>query len=258
VDDVGHVWATDVLNQRVLVYLACGAGDADCDGFANPAVSAHVGPANVSTAFDNCPPVTNGGQTNGDGNFVDNSPPYAAAVDDKTLANSDAAGDACDDDDDNDGRPDFDETTGAGCGSAFTNPLLRDTDGDRFLDGAECLLASNPASSASTPALAICGAAGDADGDKIATRIEVCFYNSDPNVVDTDGDAGLDGAKDGCEVASLNGDRVVSSIDQGMLASGIIGSVAYHANVDINKDGVLSSIDQGIMASFIVPAGQCP
>ena len=86
----------------------------------------------------------------------------------------------------------------------------------------------------------------------------MCFYNSNPNAVDTDGDAALDGAKDGCEIASLNGDRIVSSIDQGMLASGIIGAVAYTANVDINKDGVLSSIDQGIMASFIVPAMQCP
>ena len=92
----------------------------------------------------------------------------------------------------------------------------------------------------SKPLLTACGATGDADGDKIATRIEVCFYNSNPNIIDTDGDAALDGAKDGCEVASLNGDRIVSSIDQGMLAQGISGSAGYTVNVDINKDGVLS------------------
>ena len=43
-----------------------------------------------------------------------------------------------------------------------------------------------------------------------------------------------------------------------MLAQGITGSAGYTVNVDINKDGVLSSIDQGLMASFIVPSGQCP
>ena len=78
------------------------------------------------------------------------------------------------------------------------------------------------------------------------------------HVIDTDGDAATDGAKDGCEVASLNADRIVNSLDQGMLASGIVGMVPYTPNVDINKDGVLNSIDQGLMASFIVPPGQCP
>ena len=78
------------------------------------------------------------------------------------------------------------------------------------------------------------------------------------NVVDTDGDAAVDGAKDGCEVASLNADRIVNSLDQGMLSQGISGSAGYTVNVDINKDGVLNSLDQGLMASFISPPGQCP
>jgi hypothetical protein len=86
----------------------------------------------------------------------------------------------------------------------------------------------------------------------------VCGYNTHPNNLDSDADVSLDGGSDGCEVTSFNGDRIVNSLDQGMLASGISGSVAYHANIDVNKDGTLNSIDQGLVASFIVPPGQCP
>ena len=212
----------------------------------------------VNDSIDNCDETDNVDQLNSDPNFVDNSPPYSTSVDDKTWPNSDTAGDACDTDDDNDGRSDTDEASGAGCATVATNPLLRDSDGDRFLDGAECALGFDPTSAASKPLLADCGATGDADGDKIATRLEFCFYNTNPAVIDTDGDAALDGAKDGCEIASINGDRIVSSIDQGMLAQGVIGGAGYTVNVDINKDGVLNSIDHGIVASFIVPPGQCP
>ena len=145
--------------------------------------------------------------------------------------------------------------------SAPTNPLESDTDGDRFLDGAECALGTNPASSASAPAVASCAAVGDPDADKIQSRLEVCFYNTNPNAVDTDGDAAAAGAKDGCEIASINADRIVNSIDQGAMA-GHVGTSAggpnYVVDFDLNKDGTTSSIDQGIMASFIVPPGQCP
>ena len=59
---------------------------------------------------------------------------------------------------------------------------------------------SIPASAASKPAVAACAAAGDPDGDKVQSRLEVCFYNSNPNAIDTDSDVALDGAKDGCEL----------------------------------------------------------
>lgn len=212
----------------------------------------------IPTVLDNCPDDANPLQENTDRNFVDNSPPYAVSVDDKTWPRSDTPGDACDADDDNDGRDDADELSGAGCAGAVTDPLVRDTDGDRFLDGPECSLLSNPTSGASTPAIASCGPTTDTDGDKISDRNEFCFYNTNAASNDSDGDAAIDGGKDGCEVASLNGDRIVNSIDQGMLASGIVGSVLYHANVDLNKDGVQNSLGQGTMASFIVPTGQCP
>jgi hypothetical protein len=213
----------------------------------------------VTDLADNCIFTSNPLQENNDRNFVDHSPPFAQSVDDKTLVVSDGLGDVCDLDDDNDGLSDTTEGFGP-CVTTFlpTNPNGSDSDGDRFLDGAECALGTDPAAASSKPSLAACGPSSDADGDKIPTRNEVCFYNSNPNSSDTDGDAALDGAKDGCEVASFNGDRVVNSIDQGMLASGIAGAVAYHPNIDVNKDGIQNSIDQGIVASFIVPAGQCP
>jgi hypothetical protein len=193
--------------------------------------------------------------------------PQTKAFDDLTWPNSDFVGDNCppgspDPDDDGDGVFDSTETLGPPCASASapTNPLARDSDGDRYLDGAECTLSTDPANSASRPTAAACGPATDADGDKIQTRIEVCHYNSDPNSMDTDGDApfpALLGARDGCEIASLNGDRIVNSIDQGLLAQHL-GPANYLLAFDINKDGVTNSIDQGMMSGLIVPPGQCP
>jgi hypothetical protein len=221
-----------------------GGGDTDNDG--------------VIDANDNCPADANPGQENADRNFISNAPFYV--VDDNTWINSDTAGDACDTDDDNDGLTDAAEA--AGCnGSGPLNPLLRDTDGDRFLDGPECARAANPGSPASTPTLASCGTTADADGDRILNRIEVCYYNSNPNSVDTDADAGTNGARDGCEAASLNVDRVVNSTDQLLLAQEylrVIGGGTPMPNFDINKDGNINSADQLTMAFLIVPSGQCP
>jgi hypothetical protein len=207
---------------------------------------------------DNCPMVANFAQTNSDRNFVDNSPPYAPAVDDKTWPMSDKPGDQCDADDDNDGIPDSDEVSGALCSGKVTNSLVRDTDGDRYLDGPECFLGTDPTNAASSPPITSCGTAADSDADKINNRIEFCFYGSSIASSDSDGDRLTDGGKDGCEVASLNGDRIVNSADQLMLAQGISGSVAYATGVDTNKDGVLNSGDQLLMALFISPSGQCP
>lgn len=233
--------------------------DDDGDGFGDPQQTLHLGPANTVAAMDNCPMVPNPGQANADGNFVDTSPPYVMAIDDKTWPFTDAFGDACDTDDDNDGILDAVETGGPPCASASaaTLPLVRDSDGDRALDGAECSLGTDPAIAASVPALAACGAAGDADGDKVSNRVEFCYYGSSTGSTDSDGDLALDGAKDGCEVGSINADRIVNSLDQGKLALGII-SLGYHVGSDLNKDGVLNSIDQGLMAQYIVPPGQCP
>jgi hypothetical protein len=239
-----------VATPRLDVWRALASQIADPDG------DAITGPA------DNCPLTSNVLQENSDRNYIDNSPPYAMSVDDKTMVNSDNLGDACDPDDDNDGLTDAAEAIGCNA-SGPINPLVQDTDGDRFLDGAECALLTNPADANSKPASTTpCGPTGDTDGDKIADRIEFCFYNTRTTARDTDADSTSDlatpGAKDGCEIVSLNADRIVSSGDQGMLASGISAFVPYHPNIDINKDGTLNSGDQGLMASFISPSGQCP
>jgi hypothetical protein len=214
-----------------------------------------------------CPSPTSNRNSLGFNNDNHVDLPQTKVFDDLTWPNSDLILDNCgvspDTDDDNDGLSDATETGGPPCGSATatTNPIEGDTDGDRFLDGPECTLGSDPASSASTPAVAACAAAGDPDADKIQSRLEVCFYNTNPNAVDTDGDAAAAGAKDGCEIASINQDRVVNSIDQGAMAGHVgtsTGNPNYVLDFDLNKDGTTSSIDQGIMASLIVPPGQCP
>lgn len=221
-----------------------GGGDTDGDG--------------IVDANDNCPADVNPGQENADRNFVSNAPYYV--VDDATWINSDTAGDACDTDDDNDGLTDTAEA--AGCnGSGVLDPLVRDTDNDRFLDGPECTLGSNPGSAGSTPSLASCGTTSDSDGDRLSNRAEVCFLNSNPGSADTDGDAATNGAKDGCEAGSINADRVVNSGDQLLLAQEflrVLGGGTLLPNIDVNKDGNINSGDQLFLAFFITPPGQCP
>ncbi len=240
-----------------------GIGDAidpddDGDGFGDAQQPMHLGPANTAAGFDNCPTIANPTQINTDGNFLDNSPPYAMAVDDRTMAMSDAAGDACDADDDNDGITDLDEVSGAACSGFVTSALRRDTDSDRFLDGAECTLGTDPTLFASKPLVTACGPAGDADGDKLSDRIEFCYYGTSSASTDSDVDAALDGAIDGCEAVSLNGDRIANVADMGMLATAISMVPFRIVNVDINKDGAWNPADQGILATFISPSGQCP
>jgi hypothetical protein len=197
----------------------------------------------VLDSIDNCVVAPNVSQANGDNDLIDFSPdkPY----NDLTHPNSDAAGDACDADDDNDGRSDADEASGIACNGAVTNPLVADTDGDLFLDGAECALGADPTNAASKPAIASCGVSTDTDGDKLVDRNEFCFYNTDPNSTDTD----ADGCPDGKEAASINADRKVSSIDLSQIAQNFITggypipASTVNADFDINKDGKISSID---------------
>jgi hypothetical protein len=217
-----------------LAFRTYGSFDQDGDGIGDP--------------VDNCIGDPNPGQENHDDNFIDQTPPKS--VDDTTWINSDALGDACDDDDDNDGLLDATEAAlpGPACAAASSapDPVTRDSDADRFLDGAECARGTDPMNAASKPAITTCGPTGDADGDGLPDRLEICNYNSNPNSQNTDGDSCVDGR----EVASLNADLVVSSIDQGLLASEY-GAVPPHlVNMDLNKDGQVSSIDQGIQASM--------
>jgi hypothetical protein len=206
-------------------------------------------------AADNCPTIANAGQENYDGNFIDQTPP--STQDDLTWVNSDELGDVCDLDADNDGIANAAEA--AGCnGSGTLDPLNRDTDGDRVVDGAECALGTNPASAASKPTPAQCAAylgvslSDDTDSDGIRDHVEFCGYNSSPALTDTDGD----GIGDGCEIGSLNGDALVNVADMGLLAVEILRAVPQASklsNMDLNKDGVINPADQGILASLFIP-----
>jgi glucose/arabinose dehydrogenase len=210
------------------LYQITGVADGDDDG--------------VSDTIDNCPSDANPGQENADG-LIDLSPPKP--YDDITLVTSDEAGDACDADDDNDGLTDVQETSGAACGGAVTGALTRDSDGDLNLDGAECALGTNPNSTASKPPSTSCGALADADDDGLSARAEFCFHASSDASADTDGD----GCDDSREVASVNSDRTVSSIDLSQIAQSFaaagytLPASALNADFDVNKDGKISAID---------------
>ena len=185
---------------------------------------------------------------NVDPSIIDMSPPKA--FDDVTLpAFPDTIGDACDGDDDNDGRPNIEEINGYGCNGVVTNPSVADSDGDQALDGPECDLGSNPSSSASEPTSAACGSATDADGDKVIAFREFCYYNTNPNNAHSDADA----RNDGCEVYSVNGDQPVNVLDLQQVAIEFGGitppGTSVKNNFDVTKSGTIDVIDLSQVAN---------
>lgn len=213
--------------------------DADGDGINNPQ--------------DNCVSVYNPGQenTNGEPMLL---PKPTPVYDDATNPAADADGDACDNDIDGDGVANGMET------SMFLSPLVWDTDGDRTNDGTEVACGSSPISPisnltgtdsdndqlpdsceavyGSNPALA------DTDGDGVIDGIEVRYWMSSPLSVNTDGDD----CTDGREMASVNADRKVSSIDLSQLAQYFGALPPEFRPFDVNGDGKISSIDLSLTA----------
>lgn len=213
-----------------------------------------------------------GGGGNSDRNFISNLPVYA--VNDLTRANSDETDDCFDTDRDNDGISNFVEFDSLGTppcasASAATSQIEADSDGDRFLDGAECLLGSDPANAASTPP-AIVAPDGDSDGvpdildpndvdmdsddDGLTDGIEFRHYNTNMTMTNTDGDT----CGDAKETASFNTDNAVNAGDQLLLVLEIMRPVAPSLklrNFDINKDGAVNSGDQLLLLLFF---GTCP
>jgi hypothetical protein len=152
---------------------------------------------------------------------------------------SDDVADDCDTDDDNDGLTDVEEW----CSGAPTDPRNRDADGDHALDGAECILGTDAADGAAEPALASCGLMVDSDADGIADFREVCYYNTDPGATDSDGD----GYEDGCEVYSINADRVVNVLDLQQIAleqtTYLSPGYPVQVNFDVTKNGSIDVVD---------------
>jgi len=244
--------------------------------------------------MDNCPLVYNPDQTNTDHAPVDNGPDVPNM--DVTIPNGDELGDACDPDDDNDWMLDTEYNQlfpppfppippeSVGCnGSGPTNPLLADSDGDTVIDGAECLLGSNPNDPASKPPASgdwdydtlpaaidavfcdidydgdttIGDQDSDCDGDGLSDGIEVRGWGTLPSVMDTDGD----GCDDDKEVADINGDRVANIIDVLSVARATFKVIPPHPVFDLNKDGVINLMDvffEAKNSTLVEPQGVCP
>jgi hypothetical protein len=246
--------------------------DTDADGFldrpANGIAHAH---ANTDAAMDNCPAAANPTQSNSDGNFIALA---GRTFDDLTRPMSDWMGDACDIDADNDGLDNVDEASlaVAACPSATgpTGALAPDSDGDRVLDGAECLLGTDPASALSRPPAF---PPGDSDGDGLSDAAEA-LIGSDPHVIDTDGDgvrdsleflyygtntrsANSDGDRcsDGKEAASVNADTAVNALDLMTVAQafGPGDAPPYLPDLDADKSGAINALDLQFVARQFGP-----
>ena len=213
---------------------------------------------------DNCPNAYNPDQINSDRDFVDLSS-WNKPFNDLTWPASDQMGDACDDDADNDGLNNDVEELGCPPSSAPTDPHVRDSDNDLILDGPECALGSDPMNPASRP---LTPAANDPDRDQLSTLVEL-FLGTDPGKRDTDGDKVYDGVEylsygssptkrntdgDACadayEAASVNTDKVVSSLDLLIVALsyGTAGGPKYVRDFDVNRDGAINATDLALAA----------
>jgi parallel beta-helix repeat protein len=207
----------------------------------------------VDDVTDNCDFVYNPGQENNDGEPM-LLPKPVPTYNDVTNPAADALGDACDNDIDGDGIANGTET------SLFLSPYVWDTDGDRTNDGTEVACGSDPLSAVSN----LTGT--DTDHDGLPDACET-VYGSNANDSDSDNDGVLDGIEvrywmssaisvntdaddctDGREMASVNGDRKVSSIDLSQLAQYFGQLPPSFRPFDVNGDGQVSSIDLSLTA----------
>jgi hypothetical protein len=199
----------------------------------------------VPDAYDNCPAIPNSGQENADAGPLDNGPMVPG--DDITLMMSDALGDACDSDADNDGFTNAVESAGAPCAAASdaTDPLRLDTDGDHLNDGWECSNGSDPTDGLST---FFGSGTADFDGDRIADLWERRGYNGSTTTTDADGD----GCHDLVEIASIDGNKTIDDPDRLAVARRALGIWMAHGAqdfvLDIDRNGTVGDPDRLFVA----------
>jgi len=133
------------------------------------------------------------------------------------------------------------------------------------LDGAECRMGSNPLDPTSKPVLPPATDEFDLDRDRLPNDFEA-LIGSDPTLRDTDADgitdaiefkgygtspiapdSDYDQCPDDKEIASLDGNTTVNSIDLFIVAQ-YFGSTSRFVP-DVNRDGNVSSGDLGLVAS---------
>jgi hypothetical protein len=230
--------------------------DTDDDGFNDDPSTSHG--INTDQNFDNCVLAANNPQANTDGAPLLNGP--LAPGDDITIIKSDAQGNACDADDDNDGVSDAAEAVHPvqGCASATAaiNPLDMDTDGDHLTDGWECAWAGPTPSDPANPLSKQTGSgSADADGDRIADLWELRGYNGSAASTDSDGD----GCHDMVEIASIDGNKMIGDPDRLAVARRALGiwtpDAAQDYVLDIDKNGVVGDPDRLFVArAALLPA----
>ena len=229
---------------------------------------------------DNCAFVANGAQENTT-SLIDNG--SGVVSDDITVPNGHPTGDVCTADADGDGLPDSAELSASSCGafdlSTTTHPHpakgdttnddnhngnpapptgsdgsdngpSSDTDNDGVLDGAECLLGTNPRDTASIPTATQCAnfaqptpgvgpntTTTDADGDGLTAAWESCKWGTSDASVDTDSD----GKGDCQEAADVDGNGAANfpgdSIAIAKAANSLIGKTQ---DFDFDDNGVVN------------------
>lgn len=210
------IYITEAQENTCLdIISSCLVDDSDGDG--------------ITDCVDNCPLVGNADQTNTDvvleAGYKQSNP--------ATLYVGDELGDACDDDDDNDGTLDADEIANG------RDPLNPDEDGDGICDGSGTPACQSedknnngvhdPADGETDPLLP------DTDGDGIPDPVEIGLTEpqipgganfaadadpsttTDPNNPDTDGDGYSDGVEDANHNGAVDpgeGDPTLTDTDQ--------------------------------------------
>jgi hypothetical protein len=239
------------LFELLLGTLPCDP-DTDNDGFLDLPQTEHLW-TNTDTSRDNCPTVANVlpspppiMQLNRDAAPLPND---GVIPDDITHPMSDALGDPCDPDDDNDGLPDTAElqhpVPGCPSASAMLNPYDMDTDGDHLSDGYECANGSDPADPDS---VYIDNDVTDADGDRIPDVWERRGYGLSASGLDEDGD----GCADLVEVASVDDDVFIDIADRLAVARRSLNiwpsSPGLDYVMDVNRNGFVDIADRMFVA----------